>query len=163
MPANDLARKTAEIAGHDIGQRETDGQNDSPRIRVYGKTVGIAPPLPYCAAAVSTWVMEANQVCQVKPLLLKVSASALGLYFKNPWLRIDKEELTADDLPCIGVIDHCGGKGHAFLIVGMDDAGKLQTIEANSNGAGSREGQGVYALDIRNKADQDIIGMLRIQ
>jgi hypothetical protein len=158
--ASDLARKTAEIASHDIGIHEV-GRNDGVRIRQYQKTVGISPPLPYCSAAVCTWVREAEielgQVAQFKR-----SASALRLLALNSHLAFEPEELTPSDIPCVFVIDHDGVRGHAGLIVGMNDTGGgLQTIEANTDADGSREGDGVYAKSSRNVGQ--LAGCIRIQ
>ncbi len=157
--ASDLARKAAEIASHDIGIHEV-GRNDGVRIRQYQKTVGISPPLPYCAAAVCTWIREAEielgQVAQFKR-----SASALRLLALNSHLAFEPEELTAEDIPAVGVIDHDGVRGHAFLIVGMTETGRLQTIEANTDADGSREGDGIYEKDSRNVGQ--LAGCIRIQ
>lgn len=160
--ATDLARKAAELASHDVGIREH-GQNDGPRIRRYMYTVGIRPPLPYCAAAVSTWIHEAAQSLDMPedPQFMP-SASALRMLAKNTKLAFEPETITAQDVPCIGIINHDGIHGHAFLIVGLDErTNLLQTIEANSNGNGSREGQGVYALDIRHP--NQLMGCIRIE
>jgi hypothetical protein len=67
---------------------------------------------------------------------------------------IDMSIFSPSDIPCVGIIDHGNGLGHAALIVGFDpDTGKCQTIEANTNGANSREGDGVYAKDNRHLTD----------
>ncbi len=161
METTDLARKTVEIAHKDIGQRETDGNNNSPRIRQYLATVGLAPPNPYCASAVSTWVKEAAAELGIKPTFLR-SGSALGLFHNNPTLRFT--ELTPSDIPCIGINEHADHiHGHAFLIVGLDEeTGTLQTIDPNSDPKGSREGGGVWALNIRNTKDVERKGYVRI-
>ena len=159
--ASELARKTAEMAARDVGERETDGQNDSPRVRQYQQTVGLAPGDPYCAAAVSTWVKEAATGLGAVPTF-RASGSALGLLRNN--LASTFQRLTEDEIPCIAIYRHSDAvHGHALLVVGYDPAtGKFQSIEANSNGAGSREGQGVYALDIRNVNDRQLAGFIRI-
>jgi hypothetical protein len=159
--ASDLARKAAEIASHDVGIREQ-GQNDGPRIRQYMYTVGIRPPLPYCAAAVSTWIHEAAQELDMPedPQFMP-SASALRMLAKNTKLAFEPETLTPDMIPCIFILNHDGIHGHAGLIVGMNDTGGLQTIEANTNADGSREGDGVYAKAIRNI--NQLAGCIRIQ
>lgn len=158
--ATDLARKAAELFSHDVGQREIT-KNDSPRIRVYQSFVHIPPGSPYCAAAISTVINEAGQANGVVPRFRK-SGSALSLLRLNASLVF--QNLTEDDIPCIGIYRHDAIHGHAVMIVGYDPAtGKLQTIEANSNGTGSREGQGVYALDIRNIKDIQLAGLIRIE
>ncbi len=155
-----LAQKTAELASHDVGEREVH-TNDSPRIRQYQATVHLAPPSPYCAAAVSTWVREAATELKINHTL-KFSGSALGLWNSNPELQFN--DLTASDIPCIGIHEHADHvHGHAFLIVGMDEStGQLQTVDPNSNPQGGREGIGVFALNIRFVDDQELKGYLRI-
>lgn len=171
-PASDLARIAARNGARDVQLqiRETDGKNDSPRIRQYGKTVGIKPPSPYCAAAVCTWIKEGwiyqlqNGFLESK-LKFRFSASSMGLLERNPDLVIPVNELTPEDIPCVFVIvfDEKKRKGHTGLVVGCDfETGKFQTIEANSNGAGARDGQGVYALDIRKLTDPQLKGFIRI-
>ncbi len=153
--ATNLARKTAEIASRDVGEVSEHGKNTGHfRITAYQMTVHITPGQPYCAAAVSCWIREAGSELDQK-VFFKPSASALGLLRHNQALIIPLEELGPDHLPCVGVIDHGKGNGHAFLIVGMNETKELQTIEANTNGVtdpgqvGSREGQGVRALNTR--------------
>ena len=81
---SDLARKTAELAARDLYFREQpNGSNDSPRIREYLKTVGIAKPSTYCAAAVSTWIKEASQELGTDHTF-KLSGGAQKLYFLTP-------------------------------------------------------------------------------
>lgn len=162
MEATDLARKTEEVAARDIGERETDGDNDSPRIREYQGWTGAKPNSPYCASANSLWVHEAATELGVTPAFKK-SARALGLWEKNEGLRIAPADLTPADLPCIGILDHDGVKGHAYLAIGWDQAsGKIQTIDPNSNPKGSREGGGVYNLNIRSINDAQLKGFIRI-
>lgn len=160
-----LALKVAELASHDVGQRETDGPNDSPRIRQYLRTTAAKYGSPYCISAICTWVNEA--VCefnQARTLNLRFSASCLSFWALNESLRFAKHLLRPDRLPCIGIEDHGNGHGHAYIVVGMDeDTGALQTIEANTSPKGSREGGGVYALNIRNVKDEKLLGFVAIR
>lgn len=161
--ASELARTTEQIANQDVGERETDGPNDSPRIREYQGYTGAKPNSPYCASANSLWVHEAGVKLGVKPKLKK-SARALGLWERNLDLQIKPEDFTAACLPCIVILDHDGTKGHAYLAIGYDEVtGKIQSIDPNSNPAGSREGGGVYLLNIRSIHDKQLKGMLRIE
>lgn len=160
-PANDLARKTAEIANRDVGVREQPpGSNDGPRIREYLATCGLGPGHPYCSCAVCTWVREAGTELQVV-IRMAISASALHLLANNGALAFEPETITDQDIPCVFVIDHGGGKGHTGLIVGRsgDGTGLVQTIEANTNPAGSREGDGVY---VRTRHMSEMAGCIRI-
>ena len=168
MEANELARKTAELAARDIGVKEK-GQNRGKRIEQYQATVGIKPPAPYCIAAVCTWIKEACQELGlvdatgrvVHELLFSPSVLRFWDYAGKTGNRYSPDVLTAECLPCIGIIDHGKGQGHAFLIVGLNDDGSLSTIDANSNAAGVRDGQGVVALADRHKAT-DLLGWVRI-
>jgi hypothetical protein len=163
MEANDLARKTAEIASRDIGVREK-GKNDGKRIRQYQAAVGIKPPQPYCIAAVCCWIKEACAALAVQHQIL-FSPNCLRFleYARKTGHAMMPSELGPEHLPCVGIIDvgKPGGDGHAFLIVGMDDDGSLHTIEANSNDAGARDGQGVVALDGRRNISS-LAGVVRI-
>ncbi len=161
-PANILARKTAEIASRDVGIREQPpGSNDGPRIRQYLDTVGLFPGCPYCAAAVTTWVTEAYKTFTGTLADFRGSGSAMRLLSRNAKLSFEPETITDADLPCIFVKDEGGGKGHAGLIVGRngDGTGLVQTVEANTDPGGSREGQGVYA---RQRHMSEIAGCIRI-
>lgn len=145
--ASDLARKTAEVANRDVGIREK-GQNRGKRIEEYQRTVGIGPGNPYCIAAVCTWMKEAAQELGVPRKYTISSASALRFLEHNQksGMSFSVDKLTPDMIPCVFVIDHGGGKGHAGLVVGESaEPGTYVTIEANTNQAGSREGDGVYS------------------
>lgn len=167
MEASDLARKSAEIFSHDVDRVIEHGNNTGDhRIWEYQQTVHITPGQPYCAAAVSTVIKEGAAELGIKPIF-KPSSRAMGLIQLNSALLIPLEELTPECLPCVGVVDHgpfnapiAQRKGHAFFIVGMDESGKLQTIEANTNGQGDRDGQGVRALNIRHVSQ--LAGAIRI-
>lgn len=159
--ATDLARKTAEIASHDIGIRET-GKNSGKRIKQYLATVGLKKEgHPYCIAAVCTWIKEAAAAGGVKQELL-FSPSCLRFldYAVKTNHAFPITELTPGMLPCVFIIDHGKGKGHAGLAIGVTDDGlELETIEANTNPSGSREGDGVYS---RTRQISEIAAFVRI-
>ena len=145
--ATDLARKTAEMASHDIGIRET-GRNSGKRIKQYLATVGLKQEgHPYCIAAVCTWIKEAAAAGGVKQELL-FSPSCLRFldYAVKTNHAFLPSELAPGRLPCVFIIDHGKGKGHAGLVIGVSEDGVLlDTIEANTNPSGSRDGDGVYS------------------
>jgi hypothetical protein len=165
--ATDLSRKVAEIAARDIGVREEpNGSNDGPRIREYRATFGLrdSKPFAYCAAAVSTWIDEAERGLQ-QPCTFRLSTSAIRLWEYNPRMRIGIGELTADDIPCVWIEDHGDGKGHAGIVVGVDfDRRVFQGISGNTTAKQTREGgkeQGVWA-DERSLDNPKLLGFLRI-
>ena len=158
----DLQAKTKAIAQLDIGVRETDGENNSPRIRQYLAHCNLVPPSAYCASACSTWVHEASQQLNIIPQFIK-AGSALHLFNNNPQLQISPSDLTADDLPVIGInedIDQI--HGHAFVVTGLNGT-QLTTIDPNSNDQGSSHGIGVFLLHIRRTTDTNRKGYIRIQ
>jgi hypothetical protein len=169
MEATDLARKTAEKGNGDVGEREIpENSNRSPRIDSALNYTGVALGNPYCASLCSLWVKEAGEELGETPEFKK-SARALGVWEKNPRLRISVSTLRADPvsiaamLPMFFILDHGGGKGHIYLGVGFDETTrKIQSIDPNSNPKGSREGGGVYALNIRSLDDEQLIGAIRI-
>jgi hypothetical protein len=164
VEATDLARKTAEFAVHDRGKMEDPvGSNAGPAIMPYLLYTGLPAGQPYCASACSLWVHLAAGALDVTPVFKK-SGSALGLVRANPSLVIPKEQFDASCVPCIGINVHSDGvHGHAFLIIGFDEAtGALTTVDPNSNPSGSREGIGVFVLNIRNIKDPQRVCYLRI-
>jgi hypothetical protein len=160
VEASELARKTVERAARDIGIREK-GKNAGKRIEQYQATVGIKKGQPYCIAAVCTWIKEAcAELGVTHEILFSPSCMRFLEYAKKTGHALAPSEVTPETLPCVGIVDHGKGLGHAFLIVGMDDYGDLVTIEANTNGGGSRDGDGVY-----NRSDRKIsqlAGVVRI-
>lgn len=137
--------------------------NRGARIEEYLAYTGLPPGNAYCASANSLWVHEAATELGVPPQFKK-SGSAMHLWANNPDLQIAAADLTPDMLPVVGInVDADHVHGHAFLVVGMDTAtGKLQTVDPNSDPAGSREGTGIWALDRRNIADANRVGYIRI-
>ena len=162
--ATDLARKTAERANIDLvlKVREKGGKNKGKRIKEYLATVGLKEDgHPYCIAAVCTWIKEAcaEMACS-HAVLFSPSCMRFLDYAKKTGHAFDPSELDDAAIPCVGIIDHGKGLGHAALIVGSSDNGfELQTIEANTNPGGSREGDGVYS---RTRKRGEFAGMVRI-
>lgn len=169
MEATDLARKTAEIANRDVAARVREtGKNRGKRIEQYQATVGAKTGAAYCIAAICTWIKEACAELQVKhEILFSPSCLRFLEYAKKTGHAFEPSELTPGMIPCVGIIDHGKGLGHAMLIVGMQDDhllqdyGDLTTIEANTgSGDLSRDGDGVYAKN--NRKLSQLAGCVRI-
>lgn len=163
MEATALARETARRAAVDVQLRVRETKpNQGKRIKDYQDTVGIKPGQRYCIAAICCWIKEAcRELDEQHQILFSPSALRFLEYAKKTGHAMMPSELGPEHLPCIGIIDHGKGKGHAFLIVGLNDDGSLSTIDANSNEAGVRDGQGVVALNGRHKIS-DLAGVVRI-
>lgn len=108
---------------------------------------------PWCACFVSYCVLEAIKTVGA-PQMFIPSAGALALLQLNYRLRIPDPEPG-----CVGVIDHGGGKGHAFFITDVKKP-TLDTLEGNSDRAGSRTGGSVVEL---NRPIIKLAGWFRIQ
>lgn len=129
-----LAEKRVSLirrAQNELGVREKTGNNDGPRVEAYLKSVGLHAGDPYCAAFISyLFLMEGYKAPKSGwcPDLFPTSRLArstlkgnvIGIYF------IDKKRIA-----------------HVGLIEKVDDQWCI-SIEANTNIAGGREGDGVY-------------------
>lgn len=121
-----------------LGVREIT-PNNSPEIELYLKTVGVYSPASWCGAYVgynlfivgvsnpmSAWSPNYAKTKDIiwtpkKRLTKPLPADVFTLYYSN--LR---------------------RVGHTGFYVGTDKSGYFITIEGNTNGSGSREGDGVY-------------------
>lgn len=122
--------------------RET-GRNRGARVEAYLSSVGLGGGFPYCAAFVTFHLLAAGMNRRVLP---ENPASACS-WVSHPRLRV----LRTPDGPCRGdVFGWCDSKrwrGHVgFVVRAYRKLGVwwIETIEANTDGAGSREGDGVY-------------------
>lgn len=119
------------IAEKELGVRELTGHNDGPRVEAYLQHVGLKKGYAWCAAFVS-WTH--GQAGYAKPksawspdlfpaskrCLAAQPAAVLGIYF-----------------PALKRIAHVG------LVTGIRHDW-VESVEGNTNAAGSREGDGVY-------------------
>lgn len=135
------------------------GRNTGPKIDTWLRFVNCKPGDPYCAAAISYWIVCGHGGLAVIPTFRR-SASALGLLVKNPGLTLgafDAREALQRGEPLVGAIDHGFGKGHALLAYGMDGS-RILTYEANTGPgpdvpAKDRDGQGCYPRSDRKFSD----------
>jgi hypothetical protein len=143
-----LPAKLVQLARAEIGTAEVNGTNCGPRVNEYKAATNLPPdePWPWCAAFICWLVREA----------LKATATAETGAFRRPvtagawdfinWsLRQDNTTLTKRDpgtdiLPGDIVVFKFS---HIGLAVTAPADGTVQTIEGNTDGAGSREGGAV--------------------
>lgn len=142
LPERLLGRALLDLAA---GVHEEGGHNDGPRVRGMLATVGCAPPANWCAAAVSTWLREAERdLGTVAPI--KACAGAKGLMAElqklDRWTGVGdlraKPELAR---PGSIVVWHRGAPGawtgHVGVVERLD-GDTLVTVEGNSGPAGDR-------------------------
>jgi len=160
----DLGRNAVAIANGEMGVTEhPPGSNSGPRVNEYLAAVQLGPGYAWCSAFASWCIQRAAVALGIAPAF-RYSGGALALWSRNAPRSIAPQALTPDDLPCVVVWNHGGGLGHVGLCVGLDQAaGKLQTIEGNSDANGSRTGGQVVAHSDRRLDDPKLMGFLRIE
>lgn len=138
--------RVVSIAESQLHVRELSGRNDGPQVQAFLATTGLKGNYPWCAAFLSWTFLEANikaprsayspdwfksnvvyrqRTSTITPFVSK-PAQVFGLYFESK-----------------GRVAHVG-------MITAETRLSYSTIEGNTNGDGSREGDGVYRR-IRNK------------
>lgn len=139
------AEKLIAEAEKHLQVREETGNNDGYWVEKYLASTGLGKGYPWCAAFQSYVHKETG---------LKAPRSARVVdWFKEPlWERKDNTYQPEAKPGMVGALYYARLKryGHILLIVGQDK-NNYYTIEGNTNGAGSREGDGVYRK-IRSKS-----------
>lgn len=140
-----LAEVAVQIALSYDGVREQGGNNLGPEVWMFQKSIGLEPGDPWCAAFVCFCIKEAAKHLGVKPKF-EYGGSAYKLWTRNLALA-----LTAPGENCVFLIDHGLSKtghriGHAGFVVAQNQSHSetLETMEGNTNAAGSRDGDGAY-------------------
>lgn len=112
------------VAAHkDIGQRETLGPNDSPRIRAMltrRKAMWLLGQ-PWCGTAMADWMDTAGQALP-KHWYRAMAWREWGVALKAPVVG------------CVVVFARKGG-GHVGIVVGIDKRGRLMVLGANQGNA----------------------------
>lgn len=149
---DDLLSHVLTIVSAEVGTREV-SRNRGPRVDDYIRAVGLKPEdeHPWCAAFVYwAFAAAARTIGTTNPC--PRTASALRMWTKAaPECRIrtfgeghvvDPERIRPG---AVFVLEKSHGKGHVGIVEGVDLRTKvLTTIEGNTDGSGSREGDGVY-------------------
>ena len=149
----DLVR---EIYLSQIGVREATGKNDGPMVEAYLRNVGLGKGYSWCSAIVR-WVFDRAGV--------KTQITAWSPTAHNPlnilWLQNKQySEIRSGDVFTLwfaskkriahtGFIDSDGGNGI------------VETVEGNTNGGGSRDGDGVYKRKRIKKTIYSITGWIK--
>jgi hypothetical protein len=141
-----LADKLVSLALHEIGVEEVDGTNCGVRVDQYKSATNLPPheSWPWCAAFVCWLVREAVRTDGPYTFARPTTAGAWDL---ENWskkqdnsthtLRNPGNDIKAGDI-VIFKFSHVG------LCVRGAEAGRIRTVEGNTDAAGSREGGGVF-------------------
>jgi hypothetical protein len=146
-----LLEQAVLVARTYVGVRETKGEpNRGPEVDRFLRTVGLDPEkgaYSWCAAFCYTVYKEAAEHLGVVNPCPK-TAGVLKMWERSPVkARVLMHE--ARDNPslirpgALYVADHGHGKGHIEIVTAVIPSA-VKTIGGNTNGAGSREGDGVY-------------------
>lgn len=146
---NDFIQKVIEIAASQIGVMEDPpGSNRGPQVEKYLGSVGCIPGDPWCASFVYWCFNEAAKSSNIENPLLK-TGSCMNHWNNTKGKKIlNRNTMNNSSLVHPGyifIMDHGSGKGHTGIVRNVAD-GYVQTIEGNTNIAGSREGLGVAEL-----------------
>ncbi len=139
-------------AAKNVGVRET-ARNSGPEVDAFLAAVGLDPGHAWCAAFVYScfrWAAASLRIDNPCPR----TAGALRLWEKTPSIWKFDEPMAGD----VFVIDHGHGLGHVGFVEVVNGE-VLGTVEGNTNGGGSREGDGVYRRT-RRRAEANM-GFLR--
>lgn len=136
VPA-DLVEGAIAIALTQLGVRETT-TNAGPEVNRYLASVGLDPGVSWCAAFVH-WVFgEASLALDVLNPCPK-TGGVLHLWELAP----DEAKVSEPVRGAIVIMDHGKGHGHTGIVESVNGGGLIETIEGNTNRAGSREGDSV--------------------
>lgn len=159
-PAAGLLTGVLKVAKSQLGVMEQPpGSNRGPEVDEYIRRVGLNPKdkLPWCVAFVYFCFDEAAAALGRANPMIK-TGGVLDHWAKAGQRgipRISSSRAVADpglvQPGHIFVIDFGGGTGHTGLVLEVG-AGKLITIEGNTNDGGSREGIGVFRREGRKIA-----------
>ncbi|HYC27613.1 MAG TPA: CHAP domain-containing protein [Chitinophagaceae bacterium] len=128
-----------EVYTSQIGVRELTGKNDGVQVQAYLKTVGLGKGYAWCAAFVKWCFLQVG---------IKTPTNGMAASFHNPKrLVYFKSRFLHDPQP--GDVftlyyPHLKRIGHTGFYDGRLNKSIYYTVEGNTNGAGSREGDGVY-------------------
>jgi peptidoglycan hydrolase-like protein with peptidoglycan-binding domain len=147
-----LNERALQIASLLVGVREEKGPNDGVMVAAFQKDTGNHVGDSWCMSFAYWCYDEAAHSLGVKNPLIPTGGS-LDQLNRSKCRVIPAAEYTDPQPGDIGILDHGGGKGHAYLVKGPGGAGVVDTIEGNSNTDGSSNGNGAYARQrITNKA-----------
>jgi len=164
-----LSNHIVSIARSEIGVTEVNGSNCGPRVNQYKAATWLdaSQAWPWCAAFCCWVIREAMTAAGIKETAgFKRPHTAGALDLEN-WSR-EQDASTWTKTPPDGDIEpgdvitfrfknggHCG-----FAISAPDAGGYVDTIEGNTDSAGSREGGGVFK---KRRHIRDIHGRIRFR
>lgn len=147
-------------AFRDVGVREVGGNNRGSRVEQYQRNAGGMPGDAWCYAALYTWFLDASRALLLPCPLPKT----MGVHkaFRKLTIADGVRVMAAPTRGCIAFHDSGKGLGHVGLVVDTRiPEGSCVTLEGNTDGKGSREGDSV--AEKRRPLDYWNLGVLDIR
>lgn len=129
-----------------VGVMESGGNNKGERIKEYLSSVGLPEGYPWCSAIVHWSYRRCGDVKEPArrfAMALEWHPENRRIWEKGTWARDDDARISRDSDHFALYYGNLGRIGHTGLIYGEDEDYVL-TIEGNTSGGGSRDGDGVY-------------------
>jgi hypothetical protein len=122
-----------------VGVREATGRNDGKQVEAYLKSTGLGKGYSWCAAFVKWCFDQADVKTPITAWSPSAHNSRNVVYFKRSLLKpVQPADVFTIWYPRLNRIGHTG------FVDGQVNSKIIQTVEGNTNYAGSREGDGVY-------------------
>ena len=124
-----------------IGVREATGKNDGKQVEKFLKNVGLGPGFPWCAAFVKTCLIEAGikSANAINGMALSCHNGKNIVFFKSKKVK----DVQPGDVFTL-YYAHLKRIGHTGFVDHQVNSSVYESVEGNTNSAGSREGDGVY-------------------
>lgn len=133
----DLVEGAVSTALAQIGQKE-DAPNSGLMIDQYLMSVGLAPGNSWCAAFVHwCFQMSSNALGMLNPC--PKTGSVLRMWEMAP----DEAKTHEPSRGAVIIMDHGHGHGHTGIVESVNGGSLIETVEGNTNVAGSRNGDSV--------------------
>jgi peptidoglycan hydrolase-like protein with peptidoglycan-binding domain len=144
--SNKFGKVLVEAAGQEVGIRET-SKNLGPGIAKYWKATsypgGYANSEPYCAAFICWLFFVAARAIGAGSVRFTLPTSPVAYDFET-WAKANHGKgVSFVSNPQPGDVFTLARASHVGLVVGVT-GDVIETIEGNTDGSGSREGDGVY-------------------
>lgn len=149
---NALRGKLVAVAASQVGVRELTGKNDGPEIRKYLLDVDLSEGYAYCAAGL-TWCHNQLKIPNPQSAWSPDWFKANVVFRRNKPLFIPFESLPGQ---VAGFYSESKKRVSHVALIESESRQHYFTIEFNTNGAGSDDGEGVRRL-IRKKASVYVI------
>lgn len=133
----DLVEGAVSTALAQVGQHE-DAPNSGLMVDQYLNSVGLPPGNSWCASFVHwCFLMASNAIGMLNPC--PKTGGVLRLWELAP----DEVKVASPVRGAVVIMDHGHGHGHTGIVESVNGGGLIETVEGNTNKAGSREGDSV--------------------